>query len=359
MATKVFQTAEEEELAKKLGFKMPEKRASDKLPGDPSTYIVGYFNPNPWPVHIVISEVGFSLDLRNKNDFILVNGKKCNDPILEGYVGPGRLARETSKTKVPVIHLPRMVVSNAPRAAVLEAQSFTAGPDGSVQPVFKPTATIIPEGVDIPGLPSAGGFPVIGMTRELAEKLRLTRPTREIQESPVADNDGTPPSGRDVPYIEYAQDMTPGDVRRAQAAKDAATSTRQVVTTAPSDVPSEVVTSLPSPTEPEEIAISEAMKTAAQANIDVGDVAKLVSPSSVGVPSIPMPAEASPPTLPAEVVAAAPPGVSGGRPTPDGKFKCPLCDVPAQPFRSGLDRHVRFKHPEKYDEVMAKFPAKA
>jgi hypothetical protein len=335
MPTTPIFSKEDAEAARRLGFKFPEKRGQASVP-DPTTFVVGYFNPNPFPIHISISSIGYAVDLLNRMDYIVINGKKVNDPLLEQYVGHGRLSREVSKTKVPVVPLPRSEARIASeQSPVTSADGFNRDKDGKIQPTFRPIAAkIIPDSEKIPQLPPPGSAtPVIGMSREMAEKLRLVKPTRQIQESNVIDTDGIPASGSHLPEIQYATDIP----RPASAPTPPAP--------APAAVPA-------APDEPEVAQeILQKLNTAAENTglLETIDAAKLMprleesQPATEGAP----PAPAPPPNPPVQAAPTA---------EVKKKFTCSGCGE-SFPYRSVLERHVRHKHPREYDGIMMAYPA--
>jgi hypothetical protein len=74
------------------------------------TKTVGYLNPNNWPVVVNISAVNVNVMVESKKFVLDREGRKINDPLLENYVGPGMLVRESTKADVPLILFPRVEV---------------------------------------------------------------------------------------------------------------------------------------------------------------------------------------------------------------------------------------------------------
>jgi hypothetical protein len=354
MANDLFKTPEEREIAQRLGFKPPE--GPKKVARATTTKVLGYFNPNPWPIHIMISELGgMSVVLQQKGHYVLSSdGKKINDPILEKHVGANGLAREMAVKEVPINFIPRPVMARQSASPVLEATGFVKGPNGQVLPVLKSNVDIVGSPDELP----MNGVPVVGMTREMAEKLKLIKPTRTIAESTVVDTDGTPAGGERVPHIEYAEDMTPGEVRRRNA-------TIAPQLPPPPSTAAAVVTPLnPELTTPETAEQAEtiaALNSAAKENpLGVTDVGKLVpnlpaeTPPPVEEPSGPVPVQGSVPTVEVQgVYGGAPPAPPAAAPAP--RFVC-AADGAGFQFRSALERHVRGKYPAKFDELMAAYP---
>lgn len=357
----VFKTPEEQETARLLGWKPPE---GQKLSGPrpTKTRVVGYFNPNPWPIHIMISELGgMSVVLQQRGHYVLTSdGKKINDPVLEKHVGPNGLAKEMSPSDVPINFIPRPTPASSRNSSpVMEASAFVKGPNGQVMPVLKQAAAEVTAADAMP----MNGVPVVGMTRAMAEQLRLIKPTRAIQESNVTDTDGAPVSGEAVPQIEYAEDMTPGEVRRLkastpevkapQAAPSRAPVTRAPVRIAQPVQPVQEISplhpELTAAESPEQAALVHSLAEAAKENpLGVTDVARL-QPN--------LPAETPPPVeelAEVPIIYGGEPPTSPESPTTN-RFVC-AADGQGFQFRSGLDRYVKSRYPERYEELMRPYP---
>lgn len=211
-----FKTEAETQLAKDLGFRPPVPQPAVEAPvKGATTNVMGYFNNNPWPVHIAISSLGIALHLDQRGDYVMSNGRKVNDPILDAYVGPGQLAREISKVPVPVVR----IIPN--KSEVLDATHSVHGTmlmeKDKEGIVIRPIMTRYTDPTSSIPLPNSA--PVVGMTMEKARKLHLVKPIIERQESQVADTFGNPAPAREIPTIDdvMPHDATPGEQRRLNA----------------------------------------------------------------------------------------------------------------------------------------------
>jgi hypothetical protein len=340
MSNGPFKTAEEAETARKLGFKAPTSARKAAAITETHSNVIGYFNPNPWPVHIMISELGgLSLTLQQKGDYVLsVDGKKINDPILEQHVGPVGLAREVSTSPVPINYIPRVSAGapGVPNHPVQEAHGFTRSPSGQMVPVMKPAAHTVSD--SMPTLPQPGQIPVLGMTREVAEKLRLIKPTRQPVESTIVDSEGVPAHGNALPQIDYAEDMKPGEAKRA------------ALNPTPPLNPEMTI-----PETPTQARVLQELETAKTVDLlGVTDVSKLAPklPAETPPPVIQTPTviQAGPaPTQGVQETAVAPPSFA------PKSFSC-FVDNKSFQYRSMLERHARTKYPDKFDEIMAPYP---
>lgn len=337
--SEIFKTPEERETARLLGFKAPMAPVK-KGPRPTTTKVLGYFNPNNWPINIMISELGgMSVVLQQKGHYVLAaDGKKINDPILEQHVGVHGLAREMSAKEVPIHYIPRPVTSKPSASPVSEAAGFVKGPNGQIMPVLKSAV----EYVTAEALPM-NGVPVVGMTVEMARRLKLIKPTRAVTESSVVDTDGAPASGERLPQMDYAEDMTPGEVRRMGAKP-----VRPIAVAAPLNP------ELTTPETPEQAATIASLQEAAKEDpLGVTDVARIA-------PNLPDEGPA-----PVEEPSTEPAAVYGGEPAleasaatasaPPPRFVCDADGVGFQ-FRSALERHVKLKYPTRVDELMAPYP---
>lgn len=165
------------------------------------TKIVGYFNGKAWPIHLVISELNVTLQLKPGDFIIDRQGNKINDPFFEKY--SGQLSKEVSNTLVPVRLIPRPNAVAAPARdgmAVREVTKFTVDKHGHKTPVIPPPMK--------PAKIQAENFnPVRGMSVEEARKLKLIKPTRPVPEDYGAtESDGMPTHGGVIPEIKYATD---------------------------------------------------------------------------------------------------------------------------------------------------------
>jgi len=165
-----------------------------------TTKVVGYYNGKAWPVHLVISELNLTLQLKPGDFIIDRQGRKINDPFFDKYAG--QLAKEVSDKPVPILAVPKVNQTPAARdgMAVREVTEFTVDKRGQRTPVM-PKPMKMPE-------PEAASFnPVHGMTLEQAKKMRLVKPTRIVPEDyGAAESDGSPQHGGGIPEIKYATD---------------------------------------------------------------------------------------------------------------------------------------------------------
>src|SRR5574343_1374382 len=175
-----------------------------------TTNVIGYFSPNPWPVHVSVSSLGRTIILQQAGDYILDDhGKNINDPVFEAYVGNNCLARELSPTPVPIIKVVPFNQQQSDGLAVKEARSFIKDSrTGATKPVLKPMAAIVTaKDKDKPHVP------VVGMTVEEVRRRKLVRPTKIVNETPIEDTTGVPTHGQHLQEIDYARDLTPSEVR--------------------------------------------------------------------------------------------------------------------------------------------------
>jgi len=188
-----------------------------------TTNVVGYFNPNDYPMQIVVAEHNLTLHLDPKRWVIGRDGGVVNDPILDNYVGKGRLARASDKTKtVPVVRLQAINRQAPPGSApanyhhpVYSAQGFVRDANNQMQPVAMQATAPQPT---VP--PPVSYNPVKAMTVEQARKLRLIKPVRQVAEDDgIPDTAGPPIPGDKTPEIKYAVDS----IREARQAPVVAT----------------------------------------------------------------------------------------------------------------------------------------
>jgi hypothetical protein len=176
------------------------------------TNVVGFFNPNSYPMQIVVAEHNLTLQLKPKQWIVDRGGRIVNDPILDKYVGKGRLSRASDQAKkVEVIRLqatnrqmPPGQVPAVYQHPVYQATGFVRDPNGQMAAVQAlPTA---PQ----PTVPPPVSYnPVQAMSVEQARKLRLIKPVRYVPEDDgVSDTAGVPIPGDQTPPIKYAVDTT-------------------------------------------------------------------------------------------------------------------------------------------------------
>ena len=173
------------------------------------TSVIGYFNPNDYPLLISVSEHNMQIQLEPKKYIVDRTGALVNDPLLNAYVGRGRLSRASDpKQQVDVVLLRPVNPAPTPGVpattfthAVSQATGFQTK-NGRVEAIMPPTTAT---GVAVP--PPASYNPVKSYTMEEAKRLRLVRPTRPVPENYGAEETtGAPRSGREIPEIKYAVD---------------------------------------------------------------------------------------------------------------------------------------------------------
>lgn len=374
-----FKTPEEAAEAARLGFQPPKSPVVAAPPS--TTKVVGYFNPNAWPISINISQLGISVMLNQSGDYVMMNTPKglvkVNDPILEEYVRPNGLAREMADSPVPVIAFPRVMPRYGdPTTSVSSTDKFIKGPDGRMTATIKPMAQMSSE------LPPPGNSPVIGMTRAEAEAAGLIKPTAPV--APGVKDDGKPIDGAALPVIDFAKDLSPGQAKKLKQA------------TQPPQMPAGTATLLSTEDAATRKALIESMEKAHTAPVE-GDVMDLAAAETLPqaavqneqvteqerafpTPALPQPTgfddespvgeveyrsvQAPPPPVvtpvaPQIVGAQDPNAGAAAKPNQAGmKFKCPACPDVGYPFRSGLERHVQQRHPEQVAAIMAMYPKK-
>ena len=98
---------------------------STAAPTIKTTKVIGFFNPNEWPVSIHSSQLGLNNLTIPKGGYVTdTQGNKINDPRLSSYVGPNMLATEFSDEPVPV----REIVPPGDRRTAMESPGFTSSP---------------------------------------------------------------------------------------------------------------------------------------------------------------------------------------------------------------------------------------
>lgn len=174
------------------------------------TNVIGYFNPNEYPLQLSLAEFNMVLQLPAKAYVVDRTGRLVNDPVLDRFVGKGKLARASDQKQQVEITLLRPVNDPSPVPAahqhsVSQAQRFDTK-DGrviAVNPVNTAPQVATP--------PPQSYNPVRGLTIEQAKKLHLIKPTRPVPEDFGADETtGAPKSGQEIPQIRYATDTVRG-----------------------------------------------------------------------------------------------------------------------------------------------------
>ena len=246
------------------------------------TNVIGYFNGNDYSMRIDLSEQNLVLNIPPKGYVIDRTGRLVNDPILDRYVGRGKLSRASDpKQQTDVILL--RPVNDTSAGPVLHSHSVTQvngfeTKDGRVT-AQKPTGDVKP--VNTP--PPQSYNPVKGMTIEQAKALKLIKPTRPVPEDFGAEETtGAPKAGQDIPNIAYAVDTVRG--RK------------------PTPLPAE----LASPATPQQAAIIQSLQRASNLDPESPGLLSQVARSVVSEARIPAPAPAPAPKTEVPTVSAMP-----------------------------------------------------
>lgn len=298
-----------------------------------TTEILGYFNPNGYPIALQLSELRMTVNLA-KGEFVVdrsVPPRKVNDPRLDRYVGPYRLARELSTSgPVPIVRV------NTGQVGVTPPQGFTAtntvpkpkaaAPLKPFVPTRKKPTPATPPERPAQVQPGSSGEVIVppsdgsnrpshfGMTMEQARTRGLVKAVKPLAEGILDNNTAT--AAVNAPKMSLTMDGTPAKKlpptsRLAAAAQGALAedaSLAEVLEAANSPLPDPAL-SLPEP-EVEPIGVTPA-------------------------PQVP-------------------------RMTRSGKPKPFIClakdDGSAFVYRSELLRYVEKKFPDQVDELMAPYP---
>lgn len=342
---------------------------------DGRTNVLGYWNANSWPVQISISSLGKVFTVQPGQFIVDDQGNKFNDPTFEGYTGPGLLSREWVSAGTAV-HIRRV----SPPVQHLQApQGFTGQPNF---PVAQP----------LPGPAQAANTnksPVSGYSIDEAKRIGLIKETKEANANAVIDSGGTPPPGEFLEEIDFAHDVPSKRVAQAPppspiAPKNTATLLNAPAASLPPVAPEAKVSkhvqeafgTAEEQAAAEQRAAEFAHNMAASAQqFDPENPMLLDNVVKVAVPTTPpMSAPSTIPSLPE------PTGVTESQAFPS-ELPQPILDDPvsdrptaltaadaAKPFidpvsgkgfgfRSELDRWAKRKYsPEKYSEIMAKYP---
>lgn len=306
-----------------------------------TTRVVGFFNPQAYPVGINSSQLGLSMTVKPKEFVLDRSGQKINDPRLEAYVVPGMLAREMSAVDVPV----RTIMSGLgaqTAQSISPSTGFTAtnktpaiSSPGNVkarQAIAKPAPT--PPAAK---QPPANGNPVRAMSVDEAKRLGYIRPTHKPVEGPK-DDALNPQSAIGAPPIEFARDV-PG---KNPAAK-------------------------PAPVVPEKKdgVVAKLLETA---KVDYDDPNLIVNVAkSVLKPEAPKPVAVEPaPEIESEIQSPASSKKESAElpdPNPEdenvdastARFICHL-DGRGFDYRSQLESWAKRKYPTQVAEIMAPYP---
>lgn len=174
------------------------------------TNVIGYFNPNEYPIQLSLAEFNMVLQLQPNTYVVDRSGRLVNDPVLDRFVGKGKLARASDqKQQVEITHLRPVNDGTAAPAAhqhsVSQAQRFDTK-DGRVVAVNPVNTAPQPQTP-----PPVSYNPVKGYSVEEAKRLRYIKPTRPVPEDFGADETaGAPRSGQEIPPIKYATDTVRG-----------------------------------------------------------------------------------------------------------------------------------------------------
>ena len=353
------------------------------------TNTVGYFNSNDYPMQIVVAEHNLTLHLNPKKWITARDGVTIiNDPLLDNYVGKGRLSRASDKTKViPVVRLrgvnattPTGQVPNIYQHPVYSATGFVRDLNGQMVPVM-PQATA-PQ----PTVPPPVSYnPVKAMSVEQARKLRLIKPTKQVSEDDgIPDTAGLAPiSGDRTPEIKYAVDtireakpaaVIAAPVTGEQAAIIESMRTAQTLDPESSDYADKaaaiavaragvqpVLQAAPTPP-PSSARLLEQLTKPHTNAVVLPPFPTTPEPTVMTSAELPEPVLTIEPTLaPATLVVEDDLGKPETKPaasvtvpksTPVESPKCPLC--PDQEFSTPgyLVRHINRKHPERADALL-------
>jgi hypothetical protein len=325
-----------------------------------TTTVIGYFNPNPWPVYIEISDLNLKCTLPSGKYVIdRVTGKYINDPVLEAYVQPKGLSKTVGAIPVPIFYIQRMVSPERPTQSVTEAAGFMRNPNGEVVPHYAPQA---PQ-AQVP----VNRIPHMGMTMERARALGYVGKPRLVPEDyGTTDSTGAAPTSN-LPSMKYSLESPP-KLRTAtamtpeQMQADASLTPQQAAQRAAlqqniSRAASQVVENFnPAAVRPNMATTPGIIldQTGAPAQAphrllpNVEGAMEVLSDDTEGTLQPLGEGESMPePTLDPPIV----PGSEGGK-----RFVC-AADGKSFRYRSQLDSHVHRKFPAMADDLMAAYPA--
>ena len=344
-------------------------------PAVKTTNIVGYFNPNDWPISIHSSALGINNLTIPKGAYVLDSeGNKVNDPRLNvsGYVGPSMLATELSDVPVPV----REIVPPSARHTTMESPGFTSSPKvpASMRPPAmaqtsrvaaaraamklppKPAPVAVPPAppqpprqmtsVTTPESAPATHNPVVAMSMAEARRRGLVAGVVTPAPEGVPDNDSKEVA-KVAPFIGYARDGSlrgkPGTRPAPVVPVPAAPATTTTI------VGGDSAPQTPQTLSPVKGGIAESMAEEAQhLDPDALDVVGQVLHTVVATTAAPPPAATA-----AALSGELPEPRLGGptevfKRTPDGKFECD-----GRTFKSyaGFLGYMRVKHPDQLELV--------
>lgn len=323
--------------AKRLGISLTGKHVEEPPKRPNASYVVGYFNSNNFPIRISISKYNLNIELRPGQFITDEHGRKVNDPVFENQVGAMRLSRETSRARLPVNFLKRPEDKVGDPHPIKLAKDFRTGPDRITQPT-----ELIPQPRQpkYNKLPPPGTQAVMGMSREMAEKIGLVKPVVLPPESTITDTEGVP--GRlteNVPMVEPARDATPREAaeakKRFEEVRRKEEEERRVWLEKGETVQS------PTQFDQVETVLNERREAAQQQTDSVED--------SMPKPNLPD-TDNNLPEADTNTPSEAPASTSSQDP-----FIC-QADGKTFKFRSQLERHVLNNFQSRYDELMAPYP---
>jgi len=196
--------------AEKLNFVPPARPQTAA-----ETRVVGYYNPNPWPVHIANSALGISLTLLNKGDYIVdERGTKINDPRLDQYCGPNQLAKEIGDNVIPVYCVPERIHATSSPTGFSATHKINRDKDGNfVEPA-------LPKFLE----PPSNSHSVTSMSMEDARRMGLIeQKSRSVNFDDGVGHDAKPqsiPTLKIPPYPKTkAVSSLPNPVENAEQAK--------------------------------------------------------------------------------------------------------------------------------------------
>ncbi len=132
-----------------------------------TTLVSGYFNPNNCQIQLQISSLNASILLKPKEFILDAKGRKINDPIFDRYTKEYGLAKEMSKTPIPILSIRKPSVSTEPQYKVISFAG-TQNPDIGVNGEIKSYPAPMRRN---PAL--EGTSPVRAYTIEQAVKLKI------------------------------------------------------------------------------------------------------------------------------------------------------------------------------------------
>ena len=195
-------------MAQPLPFKVLQQFRAPHEGAPTSTKVLGYFNPHEYPLSLHLPELNRTLLIQAKKYItmeVLVEfpdkkqGKQrinVNDPLLENYVGPGKLAKTESKEEVPITWVTRPEFAPTPTNAVEYAGTNNFKTDARGNVIGANNIRTIQTGV------AASHSSVTGYRSvEAAVKARAIRPAPKMVEdkTDIRETIGTNPAARQRP----------------------------------------------------------------------------------------------------------------------------------------------------------------